>query len=165
MKRNLISAVFFCLVFSLLLLSCSQKPKDSSGSDKATATEVLYADSLWSVAAATVDGHMSYFSEDAIVLAPNEPLISGKEAIRKMLEEMHTNSGFSVKWQADQVDAEANGKLAYTKGSYELTMNDASGNPVTDKGKYLTVWKKQADGSWKVKADMFNSDLPASAGH
>ena len=53
--------------------------------------------------------------------------------------------------------------LAYVSGSYELTENDASGKPMTDKGKYLEVWKKQANGSWKCVADIFNSDLPPAA--
>jgi len=41
-----------------------------------------------------------------------------------------------------------------------MATTDQKGNPATEKGKYLTVWKKQADGSWKVIEDMFNSDLP-----
>jgi ketosteroid isomerase-like protein len=42
-------------------------------------------------------------------------------------------------------------------------MNDASGKPVNDRGKYVEVWEKQADGKWKCGADIWNSDLPASA--
>jgi ketosteroid isomerase-like protein len=42
-------------------------------------------------------------------------------------------------------------------------VNDAAGNPVTDNQKYVTVWRKGADGSWKVVADIFNSDNPAAA--
>jgi ketosteroid isomerase-like protein len=42
-----------------------------------------------------------------------------------------------------------------------MTENDAAGKPMTDKGKYLEVWKKQADGTWKCVVDMFNTDLPA----
>jgi ketosteroid isomerase-like protein len=52
--------------------------------------------------------------------------------------------------------------LAYTSGTTEATFKDASGETASFKGKYLTVWKKQADGSWKVLYDMFNSDLPAT---
>ena len=44
-------------------------------------------------------------------------------------------------------------------GTYEITETDDSGKPMTDKGKYLKVWKKQPDGSWKCVADMFSSDL------
>jgi ketosteroid isomerase-like protein len=46
-------------------------------------------------------------------------------------------------------------------GTYQGTMNDAKGKPITDRGKYVTVWKKQADGNWKVVVDIFNSNLPA----
>jgi ketosteroid isomerase-like protein len=44
-----------------------------------------------------------------------------------------------------------------------MTMKDAQGKPVTDRGKYTEVWKKQADGKWKAVADIWNSDLPVSA--
>ena len=46
-------------------------------------------------------------------------------------------------------------------GNYEFKETDAGGKPITDKGKYLEIWKKHADGSWKCVADMFNSDLPS----
>ena len=41
-------------------------------------------------------------------------------------------------------------------------MQDASGKTIKDHGKFVEIWKKQADGSWKCAVDMFNSDLPAS---
>ncbi len=41
-----------------------------------------------------------------------------------------------------------------------MSFNDPSGKMISDKGKYVTVWKKQADGSWKVMLDIFNTDLP-----
>jgi Ketosteroid isomerase homolog len=52
--------------------------------------------------------------------------------------------------------------MAWVSGTYELTMNDASGKPINDRGKYLEVWEKQTDGNWKCAADMWNSDLAAS---
>ncbi len=47
-------------------------------------------------------------------------------------------------------------------GTYELTMNDASGKPVNDRGRYVEVWEKQADGKWKCGTDIWNSDLPVA---
>jgi ketosteroid isomerase-like protein len=58
-----------------------------------------------------------------------------------------------------QVNAHS-GDLGYTIGAYEMTFNDPTGKTVSDKGKYVTVWKKQKDGSWKVLLDVFNTDLP-----
>jgi len=55
------------------------------------------------------------------------------------------------------------GDMACLSGTYELTMNDASGKPVNDRGKYIEDWEKQVDGKWKCGADIWNSDLPASA--
>ena len=55
------------------------------------------------------------------------------------------------------------GDLAFVIGTAQLTLNDPKGNPVTDRGKYMTVWKKQSDGKWKAAADMANSNLPVPA--
>jgi ketosteroid isomerase-like protein len=52
--------------------------------------------------------------------------------------------------------------MAWVSGTYNLRMNDATGKPIHDRGKYLEVWKKQPDGNWKCGADMWNSDLPVS---
>jgi ketosteroid isomerase-like protein len=53
--------------------------------------------------------------------------------------------------------------LAYSHGTYEVTVNDPEGNPVTDKGKWVTAWEKQPDGTWKIVADIWNSDGPAAS--
>ena len=52
------------------------------------------------------------------------------------------------------------GDLGYTSGTTEDSIKDESGKTKSDKGKYLTVWKKQANSEWKVLYDMFSSDLP-----
>jgi len=54
-------------------------------------------------------------------------------------------------------DVSAAGDLGYTAGAYELTVNDATGKPTTEKGKYVTVWKK-VNGQWMVVRDIFNAD-------
>ena len=69
--------------------------------------------------------------------------------------------GFALTFQSTKVEVARAGDLGYSIGAYELTLNDAKGKPVKDRGKYATVWKKQADGSWKAVVDMFSSDLPS----
>lgn len=53
--------------------------------------------------------------------------------------------------------------MGYSTGTYEMTMNDDAGKPIKVQGKYVTVWKKQADGSFKVVADVFNPNGPPAS--
>jgi ketosteroid isomerase-like protein len=67
---------------------------------------------------------------------------------------------FKISWHPDKAGIARSGDLGYTSGPYEETFTDVTGKTVSDKGKYLTVWKKQSDGSWKVLFDMSSTDLP-----
>ena len=69
--------------------------------------------------------------------------------------------GLIISWKATKVEVAKSGDIGLVSGTYELTINDASGKPVNDRGKYVEVWEKQADGKWKCGADIWNSDLPA----
>jgi hypothetical protein len=52
-----------------------------------------------------------------------------------------------VSWKTTKVEVAKSGDIGFVRGTYELTMNDTSGKPVNDRGKYLEVWEEQADGS------------------
>ena len=68
---------------------------------------------------------------------------------------------FSLSLQSTRAMASKGGDMVYSQGTYTMTMtNPKTKKPMTDKGKYLTVYSKQADGSWKAVADTFNSDSP-----
>ena len=145
---------------AVLLLQCAP-PQAPAVDTAAEAEAVKQADQAWSDAAKTFEGHMQYFADNAIVMGQNEPVVSGKANIEKMLTEMHAMPGFSVSWNVKSAEVAASGDLAYTMGSYDFAVQDTSGAPMNDKGKYLTIWKKQEDGSWKVAVDAFSSDMPA----
>jgi ketosteroid isomerase-like protein len=96
-------------------------------------------------------------------MPPNASAATTKEAIRSAWKEMLTTPGAAISWKATKVEVAKSGDLAYVSGTYEEAMTDASGKPVKDRGKYVEIFKKQAYGTWKVVADIWNSDLPASA--
>ena len=123
------------------------------------------ADAAWSKAAGSkdLDKTMSYYSADAIVLPPNAAIATTKEEIRKIWQDMLASSGLVISWKATKVEVAKSGDLGFVSGTYELTMTDASRKPVSDRGKYVEVWEKKADGKWKCGTDTWNSDLPASA--
>jgi len=109
-----------------------------------------------------VDKTVSYYADDAVMMPPNAASINTKDAIRKTWSDMLTSPGMSISWKATKVEVAKSGDIGFVSGTYEITMNDATGKPMNDKGKYLEVWEKQKDGKWKCGADMWNSDLPAA---
>ncbi len=122
-------------------------------------------DAQWSAAAGAkdLDKAVSYYSNDATVMPPNASAARTKEAIRKVWQDLLASPGLSISWKATKVEVAKSGDLACLSGTYELTINDPSGKQLNDHGKYVEVWEKQADGKWKCGADIWNSDLPASA--
>ena len=122
-------------------------------------------DTEWSAAAGAknLDKTVSYYAEGALVMPPNAPAATTKDAIRQMWKELIESPGAAISWKTTKVEIARSGELAYSSGTYEFTMNDASGKPVPDHGKYLEVWKKQPDGDWKVVADIWNSDVSVPA--
>jgi uncharacterized protein (TIGR02246 family) len=122
-------------------------------------------DAQWSAAAGAkdVDKTVSYYAESAVVMPPNASAATTRESIRSAWKEMLTTPGAAISWKATKVEVAKAGDLAYVSGTYDETMTDASGRSVKDHGKYVEIFRKQADGTWKVVADIWNSDLPASA--
>jgi ketosteroid isomerase-like protein len=90
------------------------------------------------------------------------PVITGKDAIRTALKPMLDDPNFSLTFQTTTAEASKGGDFVYALGTYAQTFSDPK-NPkrtISDKGKYLTLWRKQTDGVWRAVADMINSDLP-----
>jgi ketosteroid isomerase-like protein len=106
-----------------------------------------------------LEGTVACYADDASVLAPNAPIASGQPAIHAVWASL-IGPGTRISWQANKVEVARSSDLAYIEGTCQLTMKDLRGNPVNDKGSSSKSWKKQADGKWKVVADIFNTDLP-----
>jgi ketosteroid isomerase-like protein len=90
-------------------------------------------------------------------LFPNTPIVIGKKAIAKAIQDDFSSGDLT--WRPNAVGVARSGDLGYTSGLYELRLKSTAGG-VADNGKYLTIWKKEPDGSWRVLFDTFNSDRP-----
>jgi len=101
-------------------------------------------------------GAVALYTDDAMVMAPNEAAVQGKAAIQAWMEAPPPISNF----QMQSLEIEGRGDLAYDRGTYSVTVTPAGAAPIEVHGKYLTILRKQADGSWKVQRDIWNSDLP-----
>lgn len=101
----------------------------------------------------------SLYAEDAIYLAPYMDAVRGRSAIEaRLAETMGRMSARQVTIQRS--DAGAAGDLAYGIGTFTLEMRMAGARePVNDNGKYITIAKRGADGSWKIYAHIWNTSM------
>jgi ketosteroid isomerase-like protein len=129
------------------------------------AAAVKNTDAKWSKAAQAHDltTLFTFYADDATVLPANAELLTNKPSVQKYWTEQLT-PGVDVSWTPMYVEVAASGDMAYDLGSYTITTKPVKGKgqASSDHGKYMAVWKKQADGSWKAEADTWNSDLPVA---
>lgn len=101
----------------------------------------------------------TFYAEDAELLPPGAPVMRGHAEIRDCWKGM-VSAGLNITiLEAKRI--EESGALAYASGVYELTLSPPGGGTIADNGKYIVVYRRQADGSWKAIADIFNSSRPA----
>jgi uncharacterized protein (TIGR02246 family) len=133
-----------------------------SAQDVRSADEIAIrtAAAQWDKAASAKDLEkvISFYADDASLLPQGAPIATGKDAIRKFWASLLARPGFAASFGSTKVAVAAARDLACEEGTYLLTTNDSNGKPHVQKGKYVVVWKKQADGKWKAVVDIFNSD-------
>ena len=163
-KNGMTGRIQFWLGLGLVLLGvgCNTAPPAVPDTRAADEAAVRKADADWVKAAQSkkADDWMAFYSEDVVVLAPNEKTATSKEEIRKAVGELLAMPGLSISWAPTKVEVAKSGELAYLYGTYQMTANGPDGKPVPDSGKMVEIWKKQADGNWKCIVDTWNSDLP-----
>ncbi len=116
----------------------------------------LEADFMKAAAERGLQGYMSYYAEDAAELPNGADMFRGKESIAKTMDFLDDKNNH-LTWKPAYADVAASGDLGYTYGTFEFRSKDKEGNPSVEYGKYVSIWKKQRDGSWKVVMDMGNS--------
>jgi ketosteroid isomerase-like protein len=116
---------------------------------------LLATDSQWMRSAKDADKFASFYAADASFYPAGSPVVKGQAAIRDEYKKLASAPGFGLEWTVTDSQIGAAGDIAYLTGAYKLEL--AGGG---EKGKYVTVWRKQADGAWKVTNDIFNADEP-----
>lgn len=139
---------------------CQREAPDTRAQDE-RAIRAADAATLKAAQEKDVDGAVANYAENASWLPPNAPMVSGKAGIRAGWSKLIANPGFNIDWQIDKVEVARAGDLAYVIYTYQMALEGPQGKVTDDHGKDMAVWKKQPDGSWKMVAESFNSDLPA----
>ncbi len=144
----------------LASVACSPQARTPPADLAAERTALMDTDRAWFESAGDREKFATFLADEAMFLPAGAPLARGKERYLAVSSELFSAPGTRLTWQPSSAEVSQSADLGYTIGSYELTVNDANGDPVTSLGKYLTVWRKQTDGQWRVVADCFNSNAP-----
>ncbi len=156
MKPNY--AVIACL---LLILTIGCRRRESSAADVQAIKDAIAAwDKAWN--AGDCETLTSFYTADAVAMGPNLPATMGVKALhascRKDFDQFREENRSFVE------DVRVSGNLAVARGTQEArTTPKAGGDSIRDKEKWIVVFLRQPEGSWKVLWETYNSDLPQTA--
>ncbi len=100
----------------------------------------------------------AFYTEDATMLPPNSPAVRGKQAIEADYKHVFATGVRNL--SLDTVEVSSDGNLAYHVGTYSVDVPSKDGTTMRDTGKEVDIYKRQADGSWKLHVETWNSDKP-----
>jgi uncharacterized protein (TIGR02246 family) len=152
------------IVASLLLCACAAQQSSTSTNPRAAAAvraAIEQANARFTEAFNRGDAAAlaAMYDTGAVVLAPNAPPMRGRQNIEALWAGGRQQGFRTLNLVVNSV--EVIGNHAIELGSYTLVIQPAGQGEMTDRGKYMVLWKRQSDGSWKLYRDMFNTSMPA----
>ena len=157
--------LFLLSIFAAMMLAftgCQQQaPAPAPDTRAADETAIREAEAGMEKAAASLDAEkaVSYYTEDVVGMSADAPVMQGKENALKYFQGMLKDKP-QISWTPSHVEVARSGDLGYSWGIGKVVAKDKKGKPVVTTMKYVSVWKKQADGSWKIAVDSLIPDPP-----
>ncbi len=143
------------IVFCLTIISSNTFAQDSALKEK---FQKMDNEMIKNMLSDNTEAMMSMYTDDAISMPSYEPMLKGKDEMMKS-HMKSKEAGFKMNDMTLKVmNVWSSGDLAYEIGTYTIDMSMPGMDAWKDNGKYLTVWQKQSDGSWKIKAETWNTD-------
>jgi len=148
------------LLLAGLLISCApQGPQSLTDADVASIRASVEA---WDKAFNARDwaAVAAFYTEETIMMAPNVPAVKGRAGVQELFSKMPPFSAMAL--QVSEIDGR--GDLAVAHGTYTMTVTIEGMPPFEDVGKWVEIRQKQADGSWLIHRDIYNSDIAPPKG-
>ena len=141
----------FAIVLVLATIGCA--PKVDMEAERA-AIHAFHDECL----ATMLVGDVDCFAEDGQALPHGATVIKGRSAIGELISQMTEDPNLSVSHDIVNIEVSRGGDLAYIHYTYELTMSDPDGSPITEYGKGIFTLKKQPQEGWKILIDIWNAN-------
>ena len=155
--RNLLSLV------SLIALSACGHPSIDVEAEK---QKLLHRDAEWADLAAAgkdIEKILSYWTDDALVMEPGQPVYAGKEAIRAYVTSSLKTPGFRIHWVSEKPVISQDGTMAYMPGADEITVPGQDGALITLHMRGVSIWRREPDGVWRCVVDIANEQPPPTS--
>ncbi len=157
------------ITFPLLQLGCRQAPSSAAAATDTRALDeqaIRDTEAAWVKAFATKEPEKAaaFYADDADSMLPDTPLMAGRKAIVAGMKPELGDPNFSLVFAPTKVEIAKSGDIAYSKGWFKYTTTDPkTGKRVGQSGNYVEVYKRQADGTWKVQEDIATEETPLKA--
>ncbi len=159
MRKSPLQVSIFLLVFPLFVIfSCGKQGEVVDVEADISAINSVLDRYASSINAGDIDQWISLWADDGIQMAPDAPAVIGKEQIRAKNESIFPQ--FIFKMAITNEEVRVGGDWAFSRGNGTFSMTPRGGETIEIDGKYLTILERQADGSWKIAIDCFNSNVP-----
>lgn len=158
------SRLLYVVVVSLLLGGCL-KATPPAFDATAESVKLMQRDAEWSdlaTAGKDTEKILSYWTDDAVVMEPGQPAVEGKQAIRAYITQSLNTPGFKIHWVSQKPTFSPDGKMAYMRGTDEMTVPGPKGALMTLHLQGYSIWRKDADGQWRCVIDIAN-EAPRAA--
>jgi len=138
----------------LLFLTAAVRAAQPATDPEAAKREIRIADLELAKAVAdrSLQTFVSMIDDDAVFFGRD--ISRGREAVSKAWLPFFTDGSLFLKWHPTQVEVSSSGDLGYSIGDYERIGKDASGKPETATGSYVSIWRRQPSGKWKIVLDI-----------
>jgi uncharacterized protein (TIGR02246 family) len=146
---------------ALTLGGCTKATQAGAGDTDSIKQAIKADETKWNAdfKAKDMEALVGHYADDAYFVAPGVAAADGSTEIRKAYAVVSTDQNFEIHFAADKVEVASSGELAYARGKFTQKYTDPkSGKVMTDSGSYITVYKKQSDGSWKAVEDFAAAD-------
>ncbi len=122
----------------------------------AVRAELLAVDAEYDSATASdgLEGWVRYIADSGRQVDNHGDFVTGPAAVREHMRGLLTDTTHALRWVPDLAEVSADGNLGYTWGRWTYAAKDSAGMKQVSQGRYLTVWRRQPDGHWKVEADI-----------
>jgi ketosteroid isomerase-like protein len=156
-KSGIFKSIAIC---AILITTC--QPSIDKEKEKELLLETDREFAATSVRSGAAEAFLQYLDTHALQLPAGQLPIRGAKNIYEQMKPGAEK--YTLKWEPQEGNVAASGDLGYTWGIYEIILKNVEGSATIRQGKYLNVWKKQLDGSWKVLIDMGNQNPEAVEG-